>query len=95
MRGDDPRHEAMFSYITARSRVPGDHPLRAIRRMDGCGPGAPVAPIRSAVHRRWGDRRFAGAVVARLLLQMRTAIRSERLLVENWDYSVSTAGLSG
>ena len=33
MRGDDPRHEAMFSYVTPEARVRADHPLRPIRRM--------------------------------------------------------------
>ena len=33
MRGDDPRHESMFSYVTPEARVRADHPLRPIRRM--------------------------------------------------------------
>ena len=33
MRGTDPRQEGMFSYISPEARVPGDHPLRAIRKM--------------------------------------------------------------
>lgn len=33
MRGDDPKHEHMFSYVTPEQRVRGDHPLRPIRRM--------------------------------------------------------------
>jgi hypothetical protein len=33
MRGDDPRHESMFSYVTPEKRVRADHPLRPIRRM--------------------------------------------------------------
>jgi hypothetical protein len=33
MRGDDPRHDAMFNYITPEARVRPDHPLRPIRRM--------------------------------------------------------------
>src|SRR5678816_2305106 len=33
MRGDDPRHGGMFSYITPEARVRADHPLRPIRRM--------------------------------------------------------------
>ena len=33
MRGDDPRHESMFSYVTPETRVRADHPLRPIRRM--------------------------------------------------------------
>jgi hypothetical protein len=33
MRGDDLRHESMFSYVTPEARVRADHPLRPIRRM--------------------------------------------------------------
>jgi hypothetical protein len=33
MRGDDPRHESMFSYVTPEKRVRADHPLRPIRQM--------------------------------------------------------------
>ena len=33
MRGDDPRHESMFSYVTPEQRVRADHPLRPIRTM--------------------------------------------------------------
>ena len=33
MRGTDPRQEGMFSYVSPEGRVPGDHPLRALRKM--------------------------------------------------------------
>src|SRR5260370_25759 len=33
MRGTDHLQNGMFSYISAERRVPGDHPLRAIRAM--------------------------------------------------------------
>jgi transposase len=33
MRGDDPRNDSMFSYVTPEARVRPDHPLRPIRRM--------------------------------------------------------------
>ena len=56
MRGDDPRHESMFSYVTPEQRVRADHPLRPIRRMTdaalrGSRPGS------TACIRRPGDRR--------------------------------------
>jgi len=28
MRGDDPRNDSMFSYVTPEARVRADHPLR-------------------------------------------------------------------
>ena len=33
MRGQDDRVEGLFSYIRLEERVPGDHPLRAIRKL--------------------------------------------------------------
>ena len=33
MRGEDPKQEAMFSYVSPEQRVPLDHPLRPIREM--------------------------------------------------------------
>src|SRR3990172_1031472 len=33
MRGEDPKQEAMFSYVSPEQRVPQDHPLRPIREM--------------------------------------------------------------
>ncbi len=33
MRGDDQNQEDLYSYIFPEKQVPGDHPLRAIRRM--------------------------------------------------------------
>src|SRR5262245_7023839 len=33
MRGDDREPDAMFSYVSAKQRVPKDHPLRAIRAL--------------------------------------------------------------
>jgi hypothetical protein len=33
MRGEDPKQEAMFSYVSPEQRVPPDHPLRPIREM--------------------------------------------------------------
>jgi hypothetical protein len=33
MRGDDPKQEALFSYVSPERRVPQDHPLRPIREM--------------------------------------------------------------
>ena len=33
MRGDYNQQEGIFSYISPETRVPADHPLRAIREM--------------------------------------------------------------
>src|SRR3954468_14622966 len=88
MRGDDPRHESMFSYVTPEQRVRADHPPRPIRRLTD-----------AALERLSG--RFDGLysttgrpsippeqLLRALLLQMLYSIRSERLLMEEVDYSV-------
>ena len=33
MRGEDARDDGLFSYVDLEARVPGDHPLRAIRAL--------------------------------------------------------------
>ncbi len=33
MRGEDQRAEGFFSYVRLETRVPADHPLRAIREL--------------------------------------------------------------
>ena len=33
MRGEDQRSEGLFSYVRLESRIPADHPLRAIREL--------------------------------------------------------------
>ena len=34
MRGDDNQQEGIFSYISPEKRVPSDHPLRPIRKIE-------------------------------------------------------------
>ncbi len=88
MRGDDPRNDSMFSYVTPEARVRPDHPLRPIRRMTD----AALARLSSRF-----DRLYAATgrpsippekLLRALLLQMLYSIRSERLLMEELDYSV-------
>src|SRR5262245_64202579 len=88
MRGDDPRHESMFSYVTPEQRVRPDHPLRPIRQMTDAA--------LTRLSRRF-DRLYATTgrpsippeqLLRALLLQILYSIRSERLLMEELDYSV-------
>src|SRR5688500_19028697 len=88
MRGDDPRHDAMFSYVTPEARVRADHPLRPIRRMTD----AALAQLSQRFDRLYstiGRPSIPPEKLLRaLLLQMLYSIRSERLLMEELDYSV-------
>ena len=88
MRGDDSRHEAMFSYVTPEARVRADHPLRPIRRMTDAAL-MQLSPRFDRVYSTMGRPSIPPEQLLRaLLLQMLYSIRSERLLVEELDYSV-------
>lgn len=88
MRGDDPRHESMFSYVTPEARVRPDHPLRPIRRMTD----AALTRLSSRfddLYSTIGRPSIPPEQLLRaLLVQMLYSIRSERLLMEELDYSV-------
>lgn len=88
MRGPDEQTQDMFSYLSPEARVRPDHPLRAIRRMT------------DEVFTRFSPRfaRFYSDIgrpsippeqlLRALLLQSLYTIRSERLLMEEIDYSI-------
>src|SRR6266700_3676481 len=88
MRGDDPRHESMFSYITPEARVRPDHPLRPIRRMTD----AALARLSSRFDQLYSSLGRPSIppeqLLRALLLQMLYSIRSERLLTEEIDYNI-------
>src|SRR5262245_47857063 len=88
MRGDDPRHDSMFSYITPETRVRADHPLRPIRRMTDAAL-ARLSPRFDRLYSATGRPSIPPEKLLRaLLLQILYSIRSERLLMEELDYSV-------
>ena len=88
MRGDDPRHDAMFSYVTPEARVRPDHPLRPIRRMTDAALER-LSPRFDRLYSTMGRPSIPPEKLLRaLLLQMLYSIRSERLLMEELDYSV-------
>ncbi len=88
MRGEDPKQEAMFSYVSPEKRVPADHPLRGVREM--------VDPILKEMSPRFG-RLYSEVgrpsiaperLLRALLLQIFYSVRSERLLVEQLQYNL-------
>ena len=88
MRGVDHQQSQMFSYLSPETRVRKDHPLRAIRAM--------VDEVLGQLSRRF-DQMYASAgrpsippekLLRAQLLQMLYSIRSERLLMEEIDYSM-------
>ena len=88
MRGDDPRNDSMFSYVTPEARVRSDHPLRPIRRMTDAALQR-LSPRFDRLYASTGRPSIPPEKLLRaLLLQMLYSIRSERLLMEELDYSV-------
>src|SRR6516225_12018440 len=88
MRGDDQQQDEMFSYISPDKRVPQDHPLRPIRGLVD-GVLEQLSPRFNRLYARAGRPSIAPEKLLRaLLLQMLYSVRSERLLMEQLDYSV-------
>src|SRR5437588_7864712 len=88
MRGTDQQQNHIFSYLSPEERVRKDHPLRTMR--------ATVDDVRKELSRRF-DAMYAGVGRPSIppeqrlraqLLEMLYSIRSERLLVEEIDYSM-------
>ena len=88
MRGTDHQQSHIFSYLSPEQRVRQDHPLRAVRAM--------VDQILQALSPQF-DRMYASEgrpsiapekLLRAQLLQMLYSIRSERLLMEEIDYSM-------
>jgi transposase len=88
MRGPDEQTSGMFSYVVPEHRVRQDHPLRAIRRM--------TDEVLTALSPRF-DRMYSEIgrpsippeqLLRALVLQSLYTIRSERLLMEEIDYSI-------
>src|SRR5450432_1377979 len=88
MRGTDHQQSHMFSYLSPEEPVRKDHPLRAMRTM--------VDEVLRALSPQF-DRMYASEgrpsiapekLLRAQLLQMLYSIRSERLLMEEIDYSM-------
>jgi transposase len=88
MRGDDRQPAHLFSYVSAESRVPPDHPLRAVRLLvDDLL--QQMSPDFDGLYARVGRPSIPPERLLRaLLLQLFYSIRSERLLMEQLDYNI-------
>ena len=88
MRGPDEQTSGMFSYLSPEQRVRADHPLRAIRRMTD-QVFATLSPRFTKMYSDIGRPSIPPEQLLRaLLLQSLYTVRSERLLMEEIDYSV-------
>jgi transposase len=88
MRGPDEQTADMFSYLSPEARVRADHPLRAIRLMTD----QVLDELSPRFERMYSDMGRPSIppeqLLRALLLQGLYTIRSERLLIEEIDYSI-------
>ena len=88
MRGTDYQQSHIFSYLSPEQRVRKDHPLRAIRAMVDQVLRS-LSPQFDRMYAREGRPSIAPEKLLRgQLLQMLYSVRSERLLMEEIDYSM-------
>ena len=88
MRGADDDTSQLFSYLSPESRVRADHPLRAIRQLTDAA-FAELSPQFGRLYSTIGRPSIPPEQLLRaLLVQTLYTIRSERLLMEEIDYSI-------
>src|ERR1041385_3177261 len=88
MRGTDHQQADMYSYISPESRVRADHPLRTIRAMADAALKN-MSDRFDAMYAKTGRPSIPPEKLLRAqLIQMLYSVRSERLLMEEIDYSV-------
>jgi transposase len=89
MRGRELLQGGMFSYVSLEQRVPGDHPLRALRAMVDEALRELSPRFETLYARRWGRPSVPPEQLLRaLLLQVLYTIRSERQLMEQLEYNL-------
>jgi len=88
MRGEDIDQNDLFSYVSPEERIPGDHPLRRIKRMaDQALKG--LSRDFGKLYSDLGRPSIPPEKLLRaLLLQALYSIRSERQLMEQLDYNL-------
>jgi transposase len=88
MRGIDHQQADMYSYVSPEARVRADHPLRAVRKMADEALKNMTERF-EAMYARTGRPSIPPEKLLRAqLVQMLYSIRSERLLMEEIDYSM-------
>jgi transposase len=87
MCGRDDQQASVFSYVSAEGRIPAEHPVRAIRlTVDGVLKA--MSKEFDALYEKAGRHSIAPERLLRaLLLQLFYSIRSERMLIEQLNYS--------
>ena len=88
MRGVESGQQAMFSYVSLESRVPADHPLRAVRAMTNRALRN-LSDTFDAMYAASGRPSIPPERLLRaLLVQILYSVRSERMLMEQLEYNL-------
>jgi transposase len=88
MRGIDHQQADMYSYVSPEARVRADHPLRAIRKMADEALKNMTERFETMYAQTGRPSIPPEKLLRAQLVQMLYSIRSERLLMEEIDYSV-------
>jgi transposase len=88
MRGIDHQQADMYSYVSPEARVRADHPLRAIRKMADEALKNMTGRFETMYAQTGRPSIPPEKLLRAQLVQMLYSIRSERLLMEEIDYSV-------
>ena len=85
MRGSAQQQDMMFSYLSPEARVPKDYPLRPIRKKTNTALQE-FSPLFEKLYSHTGRPSIPSEHLLRaFLLQVLHSIRSERLLIEQFD----------
>jgi transposase len=88
MRGRDEQQLDVFSYVSLEQRVPRDHPLRLLRSMTD----EALLQLRLRFERLYAKTGRPSIppekLLRTLLLQALFSVRSERMLMEQFDYNL-------
>lgn len=88
MRGEDRQQVAMFSYVSLEKRIPEEHPLRTLWVLTETVL-RDLSPQFAKLYSRTGRPSIPSEQLLRaLLLQILYSVRSERLLMEQLEYSL-------
>jgi transposase len=88
MRGPDRRTEGLFSYVSCESRVPAEHPLRAILPIADAALAALSGEFQQLYALNGRPSIAPEKLLRALLLQAFYSVRSERQLMEQLDYNL-------
>jgi transposase len=88
MRGEDQRSEGFFSYVRLETRIPSDHPLRAIRDLVDVALSELSRDFNRLYAREGRPSIPPERLLRALLLQAFYTVRSERQLMEQLDYNL-------